>query len=349
MSTQALKKILIFIVCFFAIGVVFHAMGTGTILSPVPISDDNNSNYEGTIDQTDPEVIETSSPESITYEEDKEFGYSADNLIIDYIDTGNSDCILVRLDDKVFLIDAGDIDDGDAIVKYLENEGVMSIDALILTHPHADHIGGALEIIDNYPIEKVYMPKIHDEYVPTTRTYKNLLQALVSENIPVESPNVGTSISNGANYDFFFLNSSNSDNDWQKSDLNNYSLVTYLVFGNHKYIFCGDATKRNEDIIMSSWPDLDLDVEVLKAGHHCSKTSSSEKWIQKTKPEHAICLVEKGNDYNHPHEIILNRFQKYNINVYRSDFDKTIRIYDNGEEYKIEQGLPSANGLPKEH
>lgn len=360
MNTKVVKQVVLFIIIVFAIGVVMHIFNVGTFTNAYPIPTDANAPYQGEIDQTDPtptdEPFDFSSyflpPATPEPETTAEPDISATTapvasttpLVIDYIDTGNSDAILIYLNEKYYLIDAGNTDDSKTLTNYLVNKGIAKIDALILTHPHADHIGSASKIIKSFDVVKIYMPRIPDKYVPTTKTYTTLLETIAESKVPVKSPDVGDIIAEGDGFCFFFLNSVNTDNTWQKTDLNEYSLVTYLNFNGNNYIFAGDADKENEKIILDTWPDLDFDTIILKAGHHCSRTASSDEWLNELDPKIAVCTVSADNNYGHPHKETLDRFEERSIKVLRNDLDKTIELIDYGNHYEVKTNLPSADG-----
>ena len=275
-----------------------------------------------------------------------EVSFSENNNIMElfFLDTGNSDSSLLKLPDgKNILFDCGDTDDGQSIVEFLHSNNVYELSAVVLSHMHSDHGGGCKVVADNFNVDTWYIPNIPDKYVPTTVWFQNLIETLVSKNVNAISPNSGEAIASSDSYNVFFLNSVNGKD--YGDDQNAYSLVVMIEYGNHKYVIGGDALKQNESEILQNWGSVyNLDVDVMKGNHHCSKTSNSESWIRSLKPEHIVCTVGKNNDYNHPHQSVINLFKKYDINVYRSDKNGTIKIIDDGENYTIEPGLESANG-----
>ena len=340
-KTKTLVRILIFVAIIFFIGIFMHEKNWGIISPTESVSLDNNSDYKGETNQSEPddEYKNDGSGQNIIVK-DSEIGI----MKIHYLDSGNSDAIFIAFPDgKNVLIDTGDISDGTLIAGYLKNNGCKKLDALVLTHWHADHAFNTKEIVEMFSPSVIYAPFVPEEYVPTAFWYQDTVKYLIEKKISVVSPDIGQTIVSGNGYNMFFLNSSNMNYSWQLDDQNKYSLVEYLKFGDHKYIFAGDADIENEEIILKDWPKLDLDVEVLKAGHHCSNTASSQKWLSATKPEYAVCLVEKDNPYYHPHQSVLNLFQKNNIKVLRSDLDKTVVVIDNGKEYTIETQVSSVN------
>ena len=155
-----------------------------------------------------------------------------EDLSIDFIDVGQADSILVRNQDKVMLIDAGTNEAGETVVNYLKNLGITKIDYLIGTHPHEDHIGGLDDVINNFDIGQIYMPKIET----TTKTFEDVLDAIENKNLTVTAPNKGDKIELGQAVGEFM-----TEPILDKDNLNVSSLVLRLEFGNTSYLFMGDA------------------------------------------------------------------------------------------------------------
>ena len=176
-----------------------------------------------------------------------------DNLLVDFIDVGQADSILIRNQDQVMLIDAGTNEAGDTVVNYLKELGITKINYLVGTHPHEDHIGGIDDVINNFDIGQIYMPKMET----TTKTFEDVLEAIENKNLTVTAPNKGDKIELGQAVGTFM-----TDPILDKDNLNLSSLVRRLEFGNTSFLFMGDAEKENEETI--NWPKTD----VLKVGHH---------------------------------------------------------------------------------
>ena len=196
---------------------------------------------------------------------------SKGNLIVDYIDVGQADSILIRNEDKAMLIDAGNNKDGKNVVNFLKERGVKKLDYLVGTHPHADHVGGMDNVINSdIEIDKVLMPKIQTN----TKTFEDVLDALKNKKLKVTAPKKG---------DIFNLGTAQlevmTDSILDKDNLNLSSIVLRLTFGENTFLFTGDAEKENEEQI--NWPKTD----VLKVGHHGSATSSTERFVNQVKPE----------------------------------------------------------------
>lgn len=245
-----------------------------------------------------------------------------DNLLVDFIDVGQADSILIRNQDQVMLIDAGTNKAGDTVVNYLKELGITKINYLVGTHPHEDHIGGIDDVINNFDIGQIYMPKMET----TTKTFEDVLEAIENKNLTVTAPNKGDKIELGQAVGTFM-----TDPILDKDNLNLSSLVMRLEFGNTSFLFMGDAEKENEETI--NWPKTD----VLKVGHHGSNTSSSKKFLEQIEPEYSIIMVGKDNSYNLPKQETIDNLKSIGSEIYRTDENGTIKIISDGNHLEIEK------------
>ena len=243
-----------------------------------------------------------------------------EDLLIDYIDVGQADSILIRNQDKVMLIDAGTNEAGETVVNYLENLGITKIDYLIGTHPHEDHIGGLDDVINKFDIGQIYMPKIET----TTKTFEDVLEAIENKKLTVIAPNKGDEIVLGQATGEFM-----TEPILDKDNLNVSSLIFRLEFGDNSFLFMGDAEEENEKTI--SWPKTD----VLKVGHHGSSTSSSEEFLKQVQPQYAIIMVGEDNSYGLPTQEIIDKLNTIGSTIYRTDENGTIQLTSDGNTIEI--------------
>ncbi|MFR2552370.1 MAG: ComEC/Rec2 family competence protein [Clostridioides difficile] len=223
------------------------------------------------------------------------------NVKIHFIDTGNSDAILIQ-DGKTFiLIDGGDNDDEGLMVDYLNNQGVKDIKYLIATHSHADHLGGLDSVVKNFNIENVFVSNGSAE----TKSYRDFINALANKGL---SPSVPLENNKFYLEDSYFevLNTNGGDT------TNEQSLVLVYTNGNDKVLFTGDAEEGTEKEILPKLEKVDL----LKVAHHGSRSSSSQEFLDKVNPEYAVLLVGKGNSYGHPHQETMNKLKKMGVKVH---------------------------------
>lgn len=240
-------------------------------------------------------------------------------LTVHYIDVGQADCELLLMDDSAMLIDAGNNDDGDMVVEYLKEQGVTRLDYVVGTHPHEDHIGGLDDVINNFEVGTVIMP----EAETNTKTFEDVLDAIDAQGLSITAPVPGDV------YDFggiqFTILAPNGDS---YSSLNNYSVVLQVVNGQDSFLFTGDAETESEQEMLQN--GLSLRSTVLKVGHHGSRSSSSEEFLNAVSPTYAIISCETGNDYGHPHQETLDRLQAHKISYFRTDTQGTIIAYSDG-------------------
>lgn len=250
------------------------------------------------------------------------FAQSKD-LIIHYIDVGQADSILVELPkNRTLLIDAGNNSDGNMLIDYLEKENIDNIDYLIGTHPHADHIGGLDDIIDNFQIGKIYMPEV----IHTTKTFEDVLLAIQRKRKKITPAKAGVNILNENDLKIYFISPIKDE----YNNLNHYSAVLKLDYKENSFLFTGDAEIINEKEIIEKYSNQ-IKSDILKVGHHGSNTSTSSVFLEKVDPDYAIISVGKNNRYNHPSPEIINRLNSRNIKIYRTDQQGTILAKSNGQ------------------
>lgn len=239
------------------------------------------------------------------------------NLQVYFIDVGQADAIMIKGNDKYALIDAGNNNDGNLLVDYFKNLGITDFEYVFGTHPHEDHIGGMDDIIDNFNIDNFYMPNV----ITTTKTFEDVLDALDEKNVELNTPTIGEKFNLG-NAIFEVMYVGEDDN-----DLNNTSIVLKLTYGDNRYLFMGDATDIVEENIINS----NIKADVIKIGHHGSKYSTTENFINKVNPKYAVISVGKDNSYGHPSNKTINLLEKNNIQIYRTDLEGTIISTSDGK------------------
>lgn len=256
-------------------------------------------------------------------------------LKVHYIDVGQGDSILIQQGSENMLIDTGTNSSAKSLINYLEAQNIKKIDVLVLTHPHEDHIGGADVVIKEFDIGAIYMPKI----TSTTETFKDVISAISSKGLKIISPKPGDIIKLGDAVSTILGPISSND-----KDLNTYSIVLKLAFGNNKFLFTGDAEASTEKDMINKGYDLSADI--LKVGHHGSDTSTSQGFLDKVNPKYAIISVGKENNYGHPHLLTMDKLKIKNIPVYRTDEKGTILVTSDGNNITFNSKVESSTQTP---
>ncbi len=237
-------------------------------------------------------------------------------LIMTMIECGQADSFLFQQGNFVALVDCGTRSTGDDVVEYLKSIGITKIDLLFGTHPHDDHMGGMYDVITNFKIGKIIIPKIKVGEV-TTNWYLKLVEEIKDKNHTVEHPTTNTVYTLGeATISILGPLSEPDDN------LNNYSTVMKVTYGNMDVLMTGDAEKEVEAEIIAS--GVNLDAEILKVGHHGSNTSSTEEFLDAIDPDYALISCKVGNKHDHPTADTMEKLKERNIEVYRTDESGTV-------------------------
>lgn len=222
------------------------------------------------------------------------------------------------------MIDGADNDDEQFLVNYLTNLGIKQLDYLILTHPDADHAGGLDAVVKNFTVKQVFVGNGNAD----TKTYKDFVQACIDKKLQPSVPLQDKTFTLG-NGSFQFFNQTA-----QHDDMNDNSLVALYTIGSNKFLFMGDSGKEVE-------ASLPLDkigkVDVLKIGHHGSKSSSSDVFIKAVAPKYAAICCGKDHKYGHPHQETLNTLSKYKVSTYRTDLNGTVVATSDGKNVTIKQ------------
>lgn len=254
------------------------------------------------------------------------------NSEIHFINTGNSDAILIIKDGKAALIDGGDNDDEDLVSSYIKKQGISELEYVFATHPHADHIGGLDRVAKEIKINKLYVSNGEAE----TKSYRDFINAAASKGLYPSVPLLGSKF-DLAGSTFEVLSVANTN------DPNNNSIVLLYTNGNDKILLMGDAEKEVEQNLNVG------DIDLLKVGHHGSYSSSSKLFMDKINPEYAVILVGEDNKYGHPHKETMDTLKEKGIEVHRSDEcgDIIFTSTGNGLEVDCKEGSYSTGASSK--
>ena len=247
-----------------------------------------------------------------------------------YYSVGNADAALVECDGHYMMIDCGsndvDISDNSNIYKidrYLQQENVTHFDYIVCTHPDEDHYEGFVDILEgdgqSRTVDKIYCSIKGSELdTPKFNEFKSSVQTFIKK---ITVPKEG--------HKFMLGLAVNVDG---KGTENDSSIVLMITYGNTKFLFTGDAEYRTEAYLVEN---KDIKCDVLKVAHHGSSTSTSDDFILKADPKYAVISVGNQNRYGHPSGVVLDRFERKNISIFRTD-NGTVHCTSDGENITIE-------------
>ena len=243
-------------------------------------------------------------------------------LNVHFIDVGQGDSILVDIGETEVLIDGGGKLPG--VVAYLNNYVDGPLEVMVATHPHADHIGGLIAVLDAFEVEEIWL----NGDTSTSKTFNEFMSRVNAEGASVYEAERGNSIEVGV-LSFLILHPVRPLVD----DTNNNSIVLRLSYGNVDFLFTGDAEQEAEAAMLTASDIPVPDVEILKVGHHGSRTASSQDFLAATSPEVAIYMAATGNRYGHPHKETILNLNQVGAEIYGTDIHSTIIITTDGEAF----------------
>ena len=275
------------------------------------------------VDSQSPEIAGQTPPQSPRSQAENLTG----TLKISYLDVGQGDCIFINLPNgESVLIDAGERENGAQVVQYIKDSGEDTLDYVIATHPHADHIGGMGTVLSAFAVKDLYMPdKTH-----TTQTFEDLLSVIAQKGLGIQVAKAGKVIFDYGNVKAEFIGPCSDG----YGELNNYSAVVLLSYNGCRFLFMGDAEAESETEILLEGYDVRADI--LKAGHHGSDTSSTGAFVEKVGPRYAVISCGEGNAYGHPDAKVLERMNRLGVEIHRTDLEGTIVAVCDGESIRLE-------------
>lgn len=280
-------------------------MAAGDYSANITISAPGGSNTPQTVPVTLTIIVEPALP----------------TLSVHFIDVGQGDSILIDLGETEVLIDGGGKSPG--VVDYLHNYVNGTLEVMVATHPDADHIGGLIAVLDSFNVTQIWL----NGDTGNSTTYAQFMAAVNSEGAQLHNATRGDQIEAGS-LTFTVLN---------PVDLsgltNDNSIVLNLTYGAVDFLFTGDAEEGAEASMLEAGKVPSA--EILKVGHHGSRTASSEAFLEKVRPEVAIIMVGEGNQYGHPHNETIDRLNEIGAQIYRTDVNGTILVTTDGATYSV--------------
>lgn len=252
-------------------------------------------------------------------------------LVLYFLDVGQGDACYVRAPGgKVIVIDTGEAPG--TVAGFLAQKQVERVDVLVLTHPHADHIGGALAILEGFEVGTL----CDSGFPHATSTYEAVLaKALELRNqgrLTYATPRAGDNLDWGAELTVQVLHPGPA----LGNEANEASLVLRLVYGSFSVLFTGDVGKVSEEAVLSAGRDVAS--TVLKVAHHGSAGSSEGPFVNAVSPQVAVISVGRDNPFGHPSGTVLDRLAAAEASVYLTSEDGTIIVHSDGQAWGVTTG-----------
>lgn len=242
---------------------------------------------------------------------------------VHFIDVGQGDCELIIADDgTTVLIDSGEYDYASTVLGYLEDHGITRLDYIVVSHPHTDHMGGMATIIRDIPeVGTFIMPRVADDFIPTTTAYEKMLEALEKKGCEVRMARTEEIDIGSGKLKLITA-------DYSGDNMNNYSVVVKYSLNDTAFLFSGDLEADMEKQLLNAGHDLTADV--YKLAHHGSTTSNSALWLTAICPDYCVCECGANNSYGHPHREIVTAVRDYTDILLRTDINGNIVFTTDG-------------------
>lgn len=304
------------------------AVQTTTSSTTVPKTTPSQTDAPSTVPQETTTPATTAVPTSPMPIIGSSISTDSGKIKVHFINVGQADSIFIELpNDQTMLIDAGTSSSGAVVAKYVSSR-TSKLTYAVASHPHADHIGGMAKVINSIPIERFIMPRKQH----TTATFEGMLDALIANDIKVTEAKTGVSILDTRDLDIDILGPHSSVSG---SNLNNYSAIIRIRYKSADFLFVGDA----ESSALSGLSEMNMDV--LKVGHHGSDTSSPLSFLKKVDPEYSVISVG-NNSYGHPARSSLANLNTVGSKVYRTDISGTLIITSDGKNFEVNKNPAKA-------
>lgn len=258
---------------------------------------------------------------------------SADsNPSVHFIDVGQGSSTLIKSGTKGILIDAGEREYADKVINYIKSVGVNELEYVIASHPHSDHIGAMSEVISKIDTKNIIMPRLSKNSVPTTRTYENLLNTIKNRGIKALAAKQGNTYYVD-NVKMEILGPVETVN-----DLNNMSVICKVTAFTTTFMMLADAETQELSSVYNTNPNLRS--AFILMGHHGSRTSIFNSYLNSVDADVAVISCGKNNSYGHPHQEALDYLKKSGTEYYRTDKVGTVVVscYEKGYKITTEKG-----------
>ncbi|MGM0461728.1 MAG: helix-hairpin-helix domain-containing protein [Fibrobacterota bacterium] len=246
-------------------------------------------------------------------------------LRVHFIDVGQGDAVLFETGNHAILIDGGAEYAGGNVVEYIRNRNIRHLDIVIVTHPHADHIGGLSAVFSDISVGKFLSSGLNH----TSRVYNRCVAAAVGAGISC------TPVSANDRFEAGFLKLRILYGEPSAPDLNNSSVVSRVSFEDVSFMMTGDAEAETEGRILEAFSGSELSSTVLKVGHHGSASSSTERFLDAVMPEAAVITCGLDNAFGHPHDTTVYKLEQRSVEVFSTALHGTVVFETAGEEWTV--------------
>jgi competence protein ComEC len=264
--------------------------------------------------------------------------FSPKNLEVDFLDVGQGDAIAIHTPKgKHILMDGGGQYQGKTILSYLRYKGVKELDAVLLTHPDADHITGLIELLDWIDVKKIF---VSDGAFEEDELYQIFIHKAWKRTIPVYCLIEGDELAfETVHMQCIYPGEKKVDTDgW-----NHYSMVIYMMYKNQSFLLTGDIEKEEEKYIIQHYQPIKG--TVLKVAHHGSRTSSTEAFVEWSKPAVGVISCGLNNSYGHPHKEVVQRYKKFGIPLYITANQGAVLMKTDGDVLTVQKMLKKRRGF----
>ncbi len=244
-------------------------------------------------------------------------------LSVHFIDVGQGDSELIWCGGEAMMIDGGPNDSDGKAEQYAAAYGIKTLKYIVPTHPDEDHTGGLTDVVEKLTVQNAIMT----DATANTRTFEKLLDTIKTRKVNVIRAKAGARYTLGGAS--FIIEGPVKEYD----DTNDMSIVIKVQYGSKKFLFTGDAPVAAEEDMLAKGEDLSADV--LKVGHHGSKTATSAAFLKAVSPKYGILSVGANNSYGLPNQVILDRLSSFGVKIFRTDEQGTIVMQTNGSDLTI--------------
>ncbi len=239
------------------------------------------------------------------------------NSYVEMLDVGQGDSILIYSGGKAALIDTGIKSYADDIAETLKSRDINTLDLLLITHNHSDHMGGIVPLTEEFKVKNIVTPDLEK----TDERTDKMMTAIENVNA---SGGKSVTAQKGMNFTLGDFDITVIGAFYDEKDENDRSIIVRAKIGKWKFLFTGDAQEPAEKHLLEE--NTDIKCDVLKVGHHGSMYGTSEEFLAACSPSFAMISCGKGNRYSHPHDVVLMRLQDAGVQYFRTDTSGAVKF-----------------------